>query len=93
MKTLKHENVVRLYEVIDAPDANKVYLVMEYLSGGEIHYAVCNREPLGRGGEFGSPGARFLAPHRIVRSLTRLMSVPNPPPLLSPCLALSLDSK
>lgn len=42
MKTLDNENIVRLYEVIDAPEANKVYLVMEYMSGGEIVYVVCS---------------------------------------------------
>lgn len=36
MKRLKHENVVRLYEVIDDPNVNKMYLVMEYMKRGDL---------------------------------------------------------
>jgi MAP/microtubule affinity-regulating kinase len=34
MKMLNHDNVIRLYEVIDTP--TELYLVLEYVSGGEV---------------------------------------------------------
>ena len=36
MKSLVHQNIVRLYEIIDDPVKNKIYLVMDYLSGGTL---------------------------------------------------------
>lgn len=36
MKRCNHPNVVRLYEVMDDPSANKIYLVLEYVNGGEL---------------------------------------------------------
>eukprot|EP00474_Spongospora_subterranea_P010441 CRZ10899.1 hypothetical protein [Spongospora subterranea] len=36
MKSVNHLNVVKLYEVIDDPEEDKLYLVMEYLSNGPI---------------------------------------------------------
>lgn len=36
MKKLRHDNVVRLYEVIDDPGENMIYLVMKYCSNGPI---------------------------------------------------------
>ncbi|EKM78974.1 hypothetical protein AGABI1DRAFT_129239 [Agaricus bisporus var. burnettii JB137-S8] len=38
MKKLAHPNVVRLFEVIDDRMKEKVYMVMEYLGGGEIKW-------------------------------------------------------
>lgn len=36
MKKLSHENVVRLREVIDDPQSKKIFLVLEYMAGGEV---------------------------------------------------------
>jgi serine/threonine protein kinase len=36
LKKLKHRNVVPLYEVIDDPESEKLYLVMKYVDGGPI---------------------------------------------------------
>jgi serine/threonine protein kinase len=38
MKKCIHPNVVQLYEVIDDPNSDKVYIVLEYLAGGEIKW-------------------------------------------------------
>lgn len=37
MKKLTHENVLRLYEVIDDPKCNKLYLVLEYMKRGDLY--------------------------------------------------------
>ena len=36
LKSLDHKNIVKLHEIIDDPMKNKVYLVMDYLSGGTL---------------------------------------------------------
>lgn len=36
MKSLRHRNIVSLYEVIDDPLARKVYLIQEYMDGGVV---------------------------------------------------------
>ena len=33
---MKHINVIRLHEIINDPDSKKVYLVMDYLQGGNL---------------------------------------------------------
>ncbi|KAF9533942.1 kinase-like domain-containing protein [Crepidotus variabilis] len=38
MKKLRHPHVVRLYEVIDDRMREKIYIVMEYLGGGEVQW-------------------------------------------------------
>jgi serine/threonine protein kinase len=44
MKKLNHPNVIRLYEVIDDPSSDNLYLVMEYMHGGPCF--VRNQSPL-----------------------------------------------
>ena len=36
MKKLDHENVVKLYEVLDDPSVDKLYIVMEYIKNGSL---------------------------------------------------------
>lgn len=36
MKKLDHENVVRLYEVLDDPSCDKLYIIMEYVKNGSL---------------------------------------------------------
>lgn len=36
MKKLQHQNVVRLIEVMDDPQCEKLYLIMELLGGGSV---------------------------------------------------------
>ncbi|EIN10094.1 kinase-like protein, partial [Punctularia strigosozonata HHB-11173 SS5] len=46
MKKCRHAHVVLLYEVIDDPLFNKIYMVMEYLGGGEVKWRNKNEEPV-----------------------------------------------
>ncbi|KAI0749809.1 kinase-like domain-containing protein [Daedaleopsis nitida] len=46
MKKVNHPHVVRLLEVIDDPLAEKIYMVMEYLGGGEIKWRSRSDNPL-----------------------------------------------
>lgn len=36
MKKIDHPNLVKLYEVIDDPEDEKIYMVMEYMQKGAI---------------------------------------------------------
>lgn len=36
MKNLRHSNIASVYEIIDDPNADKVYLVMQYIENGPI---------------------------------------------------------
>lgn len=36
MKKLDHENIIKLYEVLDDPDNDSLYMVMEYCAKGVV---------------------------------------------------------
>lgn len=44
MKKLLHPNVLRLYEVLDDPKVNKLYLVLEYMKQGDLMKLLKDRE-------------------------------------------------
>ncbi|KAF9579337.1 hypothetical protein BGW38_004446, partial [Lunasporangiospora selenospora] len=46
MKKCIHPNVVRLIEVIDDPNARKIYLVLEFMEGGEVHWKDAEERPI-----------------------------------------------
>ncbi|KIM40661.1 hypothetical protein M413DRAFT_165880 [Hebeloma cylindrosporum] len=46
MKKLRHAHVVRLYEVIDDRIQDKIYIVMEYLGGGEVKWRDSQHRPV-----------------------------------------------
>eukprot|EP00698_Gefionella_okellyi_P016758 TRINITY_DN4816_c0_g1_i2.p1 TRINITY_DN4816_c0_g1~~TRINITY_DN4816_c0_g1_i2.p1 ORF type:complete len:403 (+),score=70.18 TRINITY_DN4816_c0_g1_i2:108-1316(+) len=46
LKKLNHENVVRLYEIIDDPSSEKLYLVMEHMPGGALMSERSTNAPL-----------------------------------------------
>lgn len=46
MKKLLHPNVLRLFEVLDDPKVNKMYLILEYMKKGDL-INILKRRPLG----------------------------------------------
>jgi serine/threonine protein kinase len=42
MKSLNHPNVIKIYTIVDDPDEYKLYLVMEYLEGGQVYQVDAN---------------------------------------------------
>lgn len=38
LKKVSHTNIVRLFEVMDDPTHHKIYLVMEYVDGGDLKW-------------------------------------------------------
>ncbi|KAG6826378.1 hypothetical protein H0H92_016070 [Tricholoma furcatifolium] len=46
MKKCRHPHVVRLYEVIDDRSKEKIYMVMEYLAGGEVKWNDDKHQPI-----------------------------------------------
>ncbi|KAJ3064671.1 hypothetical protein HDU98_011943, partial [Podochytrium sp. JEL0797] len=45
LKKINHPNVVGLREVIDDPEAEKMYLVLEYMAGGELEWRNMDYDP------------------------------------------------
>ena len=43
MKKLQHPNVVQLYEVIDDPEHDTIFLVMELITGGDLSESIARR--------------------------------------------------
>ncbi|KAF8633416.1 hypothetical protein AX17_004587 [Amanita inopinata Kibby_2008] len=46
MKRCRHPNLVRLFEVIDDPQHDKIYLIMEHLSGGPVEWTNAEHRPI-----------------------------------------------
>jgi len=46
MKRCRHPHLAALFEVIDDPKADKIYLVMEYLEGGPVEWCSAENRPL-----------------------------------------------
>ncbi|ORX97930.1 kinase-like protein [Basidiobolus meristosporus CBS 931.73] len=46
LKKCHHPHVVRLHEVIDDPEAKKIYLVLEYVDGGEMRWRDEDDQPV-----------------------------------------------
>jgi len=44
MKKLHHPNVVKLYEVIDDPERDELYLVLEFVEGGDLMEPIRKKE-------------------------------------------------
>ena len=44
MKQLRHPNCVQLYEVIDDIDHHCMYLVMEFVAGGDLNYPITQKQ-------------------------------------------------
>lgn len=46
MKDLDHKNIVKLYEVINDPNEDRLFLVVEYAEGGPVMKGEMETEPL-----------------------------------------------
>ena len=44
LKKLAHKHIVKLHEIIDDPASKKIYIVMDYLSGGTLHDRIMKTE-------------------------------------------------
>ena len=66
LKRVKHENVIQLYEVIDTPQ--QIYLVMEYLNGGELFDYIVRKQRLSE------PNACFMF-HQLIDATAYLHGV------------------
>jgi [calcium/calmodulin-dependent protein kinase] kinase len=52
MKKLLHPNILRLYEVLDDPKVNKMYLVLEYMKKGDLINVLKKRDGNGNDSDF-----------------------------------------
>lgn len=43
MKKISHPNLVKLIDVIDDPDEDRLYMVLEYVENGQIMYSDISR--------------------------------------------------
>ncbi|ETV83213.1 CAMKK protein kinase, variant [Aphanomyces astaci] len=64
MKKLCHPHLTKLYEVIDSPDDDKMFLILELLSGGQIM-------------EFNAKSLRYTYPEEGMEEAARLLMVQN----------------
>ncbi|KAJ3256347.1 hypothetical protein HDU77_003187 [Chytriomyces hyalinus] len=64
LKKIDHANVVGLREVIDDPEAAKIYLVLEYMAGGEVEWRDLSYDPP-------RPVMRVSDARRILRDVLR----------------------
>lgn len=44
-KKVHHPNIVRMKEIIDAPDQSKIFMILEYCRGGEIVWKMDDGSP------------------------------------------------
>ncbi|CAD2216808.1 Protein kinase domain/Protein tyrosine kinase/Kinase-like, putative [Angomonas deanei] len=73
MKKVRHKNCVSLYEVIDDPDSNKLYLIMDYVPNGPI-VKLKQKQLLGNfltSVENGKPIDELLYNKYLIRSIVR----------------------
>jgi [calcium/calmodulin-dependent protein kinase] kinase len=70
MKTMNHPNLVQLHEVIDDPDCNKLYLIMEHASKGPVYVigtqAPLDTESIRRYAGHICTGLQYLHAHHVV---------------------------
>jgi serine/threonine protein kinase len=74
MKKLRHKNIVALHEIIDDPDAEKLYLVMQYVDKGSLGKVLVTGDCMPRveqrrlAGILSqvASGLKYLHDHRIV---------------------------
>ncbi|KAI9327108.1 kinase-like domain-containing protein, partial [Obelidium mucronatum] len=45
LKKINHQNIVGFREVIDDPEAEKIYIVLEYMGGGEVEWRQLDADP------------------------------------------------
>ena len=46
MKKMNHPSIVKLYEIIDDPGYGKLFIIMEFISGGSLHSSIDEKKPI-----------------------------------------------